>query len=200
MQVYGQRLYEHALGNQALRAIRRAATQAGDTEDESAREALPAVSVIAACGPRGVTVSPARRPQRLEWAAYLAPATRRTPAALQAASIEVRQPQAVAGTEVTRTLRACLAPKKRLPGFMIADLRHSRPYINVMDGKRNGIRGAAAGCVMGRLLCTANGTGRSAFARAYSRRIPPTESFIVVICCVLGERFRPITPLLSCPT
>ena len=68
------------------------------------------------------------------------------PAEFQAAPIEVHQPQSVAGTEVSRALLACLVlSKELLPGLITSGLRHSPASINVMGGKRNGIRGTAAG-------------------------------------------------------
>ena len=56
------------------------------------------------------------------------------PAKLQAAPIEVLEPQAVPDTEVVCTLLACLVlGKERLPGFMTTDLRHLPTSINAMD-------------------------------------------------------------------
>ena len=58
--------YEHAHGDQALRAIRRAATHAGGTADDNASEALPIVSVTVSptqWGPPGLGPTGAGRPR-----------------------------------------------------------------------------------------------------------------------------------------
>ena len=64
VQIHGLRVYEHAHGNQASKAARRAATHAGGTEDDNVIETWPMVSVtvsaarsIGAGAPRGVTVT-----------------------------------------------------------------------------------------------------------------------------------------------
>ena len=72
VQVHGQGIHKHAHGDQVSRAVRRAATQAGGTEDDNVIETWPMVSVtvsavdnprfvgarpIGAGTPRGVTVT-----------------------------------------------------------------------------------------------------------------------------------------------